>query len=194
MYTRRSMILLAVSTVIVLMLAAFASPARDVLKNGQSGGFVSLPWGTFTDPTTGDEYGLTVIAREADDAAGVGKFTLQLLGPGISVCSTHGGGVDIGLSENGEDFAGNYPLQEIQCGTAYSMAVSVDGCTAKTELHGYSHSDYPLIIYTGSNTVELTLRKTAAESSKVSLKVFTPKGPIKLSGDVSGPVEMDTCP
>jgi hypothetical protein len=43
--------------------------------------------------------------READDAAGVGQFTLQVLGP-VSVCSTHGGGVDIGTSRGPIKLAG----------------------------------------------------------------------------------------
>jgi len=178
----------------ILILAAFALPARGVVLNGTPGGFLSLPWGTLTDSATGGEYGLVLIARESDDAAGLGQVTVQLLGPSISACSTHGGWVDIGPFTDGENFSGNYPLQDIQCGTAYNMAVSIDGCTAKTELHGFSHSDYPLITYSGQNTVELTFKKTSSDGGKVNMKVYTPMGPIQLNGDVSGAVQMDTCP
>jgi hypothetical protein len=51
-----------------------------------------------------------------------------------------------------------------------------------------------LTIYTGSNTVELQYKKTGASTGKVSMTVYTPKGPIKLAGELNGSVEMDTCP
>jgi hypothetical protein len=128
------------------------------------------------------------------DTTGLGQSTVQLLGPSISVCSTHGPTADIGTSEDGENFSGIAPMQDIYCGTAYGMAVSIDGCTAKTELHGYSHSDYTRIAYMGQNTVELTFQKTSASGGKATLKIYTPKGIIKLDGNVSGDVQMDTCP
>jgi hypothetical protein len=178
----------------LLILAAFASPPRGIVLSGKPGGFLSMPGGNFIDSTSGTQYLLLFISRESSDAAGVGQATVQLLGPGISVCSTHGPGADIGTSTDGENFAGNNPLPDIQCGTSYGMAVSIDGCTAKTELHGYSHSDYPLIAYMGQNTVELTFQKTSSSGGKVTMKIYTPKGPIKLDGNVSGDVQMDTCP
>ncbi|MBK9926643.1 MAG: hypothetical protein IPP66_15310 [Anaerolineales bacterium] len=184
--------ILFIGLILVLVLAGFSLPAREVVVNGQPGGFISIPFATLIDQK-GQEYGFTLIAREAEDSAGVGNVTLQLLGPSISICSTHGGSVDIGTSEDGENFGGNFPLQEIQCGTAYGMAVSVDGCKVKTEMHGYSHTDFPLYTYTGSSTIEVTLRKNNS-GGDVDLKLYTPKGPIKLSGYLNDPIEMDTCP
>lgn len=193
MYSHRKLIVLSIVSIAMLVLVAFSTPARGVIAIGQPGGFLSAP-GSFIDSASGVEYGLLLVGRESSDTAGLGQVTVQLLGPSISVCSTHGGGVDIGEWTDGENFSGNSPLTEIQCGTAYSQAVSIEGCTAKAELHGYSHSDYPLYIYSGPNTVELTYRKTSASTGELTLKVHTPRGPIKLSGTVSGDVVMDTCP
>lgn len=153
-----------------------------------------MPWGTFVDSASGQEFGLTMLAGEGEESAGAGNFTLQVLGPGVSVCSTHGGGVDIGTQAEDGNYYGIVPMTEIECGTSFGMAVSIDGCTATTELHGYSHSDYPFTIYSGSNTVELKFRKTSAMTGNVSIKVYTPKGPIKLAGNVTGSMTMDTCP
>jgi hypothetical protein len=61
-------------------------------------------------------------------------------------------------------------------------------------MHGFSHSDYPSLIYSGLNTIELKFRKTAADRGKFDLTVYTPRGPIKRSGQVIGEVQMDTCP
>lgn len=186
-------ILFCTSLALILAVAAFTIPMRGVVAAGTPGGFLS-GGGQFVDYSSGGLYNLFIAARESSDTAGTGQFTLQLLGPGISVCSTHGGVVDVGTSTDGENFSGSYPLEDIQCGTAYSMAVSIDGCTAETELHGFSHSDYPLIIYTGPNTVELAYKKTGDSTGKISMTVYTPKGPVKLAGQLNGPVEMDTCP
>ena len=193
MQTHRKWIILVTSTVLILMLAAFTLPARGVVVSGTPGGFLSMPSGTFIDSTTGQEYTLTVVSGESEENAGGGNVTLQLLGPSLSVCSAHGGGVDIGAEMEDGNFAGNYPLTELQCGTAFGMAVAIDSCTAKTEMHGYSHSDYPLFTYMGSTTIEFSFRKSG-DGGKVNLKIYTPKGPIKLDGNFSGPVTMNTCP
>jgi hypothetical protein len=192
MRTHPKWIVLTVSLVIMLALAAFAVPARGVVKVGQPGGFLSLQSGTFVD-SAGQEYELLMLAGEGEEIPGAGNFTLQVLGPSISICSTQGGSVDIGSPLPDGNYSGNSPLTEIQCGTAFGQIVSIDGCTAKTEFHGYSHSDYPLTTYSGSNTVALTFRKKSASSGQITITVYTPKGPIKLSGTVSGPITMDTC-
>ena len=70
----------------------------------------------------------------------------------------------------------------------------MDGCTLTVEMHGFSHSDYPSIIYSGPNTIQLTFRKTAADRGKFDITLYTPMGPIRRSGEVIGEVEMDTCP
>jgi hypothetical protein len=193
MHVHKKWIILSLSTIIILILTAFTTPVRGIVANGQPGGFVSVLDGTFIDSVTGWEYGFSLVAREADDSAGVGKVTLLVSGPGLSVCSAHGPGAEIDFSPGGEDFGGNVPLSEIQCGTAYGMPVSIDGCTAKTENHGYSHSDYPFHPYMGPSTTEFSLQKKSS-GSLVTLKLYIPSGVIKLGGNVNGTVEMDTCP
>lgn len=193
MYTHRKWLLLSISAVIILILTAFATPARGVVAIGQPGGFLSFLNGTLVDSATGAQYTLSLVARESNDSPGVGNVTLLLSGPSMSICSAHGPQAEIDFSPGGEDFGGNNPLPDIQCGTAYGMAVSIDGCTAKTEMHGYSHSDYPFYTYMGPSTTNVVLRKSSS-GSQVTLKVFTPEGAIKLSGNVSDPIQMDTCP
>lgn len=190
MNKRQRWIFVSITLAVLLVLVAFTSPIRGVIPKGESGGFISIPSMTFIDPASGREFNLTLIGREYD--AGTGQVTLQLLGPGFSACSTHGGGVDIGTSEDGENFGGNMPLNEIQCGTAYGMAVAIDGCDAKTEMHGYIHSDYPFSTYTGSVTIEANIHKTAS-GGQVNLKVYTPRGPVKLQGSLNGDFTLDTC-
>lgn len=194
MLSKRKLIVLSVVTLATLLLTAYSKPIRGVLAVGQPGGYLSLESGTFTDSRTGKEFGLTLLAGEGENMAGAGNFTVQVLGEGFSICSTHGGGVDIGPQAEDGNYYGNFPLTEIQCGTSFGMAVSIDECTAKTELHGYSHSDYPFTIYSGPNTVELTFRKTSSTTGLINIKAYTPKGPIKLSGNVSSSsITLDTC-
>ncbi len=191
MHTRRTWILLSLSLVVILILAAFSVPVRGVVRNGNPGGFFLLPSGTFIDSATGQEYSIFAVAGESEETAGVGNVTLQLGGT-ASVCSVHGGGIDIGPELEDGNYAGNFPLTEVQCGTAFGMAVSIEGCTVKTEMHGFSHSDYPLTTYLGSSTIDFNFKKTAA-GGKVDITIYTPKKPIKLSGTVSGPVTLNTC-
>ena len=146
------------------------------------------------DSGTGNTFTISIVARESDDSTGSGKATLFIIGPSISLCSAHGPSAEIDFSAGGEDFGGNNPLQDIQCGTSYGMAVAIDGCTATTELHGYSHSDYSFIPYMGSIPLDFSFRKSAQPNTGVvNLKLYTPKGPIKLSGTMNGSITMDTC-
>lgn len=191
MHTRRIWIILSFSLIVILSLAAFAVPVRGVVRNGSPGGFFVIPATTFIDSATGEEYSIIAVVGESEEMAGVGNVTLQLGGT-ASICSVHGGGADIGSELEDGNYAGNFPLTEVQCGTAYGMAVSIEGCTVKTEMHGFSHSDYPLTTYLGPTTIDFNFKKTA-EGGKVEIKIYTPKEPIKLSGIVNGPVTLDTC-
>jgi hypothetical protein len=114
------------------------------------------------------------------------------VGGTASACSTHGGGADIGPELEDGNYAGNFPLTEIQCGTAFGMAVSIERCTVKTEMHGFSHSDYPLITHLGSTPIDFNFKKSAS-GNQVEIKIYTPKGPIKLAGRLNGPVTLNTC-
>lgn len=193
MFIHRKWIVLSVSTVIMLILGAFSTPVRGVVAIGTPGGILFIPSATFIDSVTGQEYSLITFAGESEETAGVGNFTLQLLGPSSSTCSAHGGGADIGPEQPDGNFAGNFPLTEFQCGTAFGMAVSIDGCNAKSEMHGYSHSDYPLFAFMGPTTIDFAFRKSGS-GGKVNIQIYTPKGPIKLAGNISAPVTMPTCP
>lgn len=193
-------IAMLISAVLIVVMTAFAPPATGIAIP-QPGGHLSMPKVFVLDGATGWQYEVALFATEDMDKAGQGKSTLWIGGPGLSLCSTHGGGVDIFWAEGSgtEDWSGNYPLTEIQCGTAYGQRVVVDGCEAKIELHGYSHSDYPLVTYTGSITADVSFRKgEEPDTGALAIKIFTPKGPIKLSGpitlaDPDAHIQMDTC-
>jgi hypothetical protein len=185
---------MAAAVIIILSLTAFLPQTTGSAIKAKPGGFLSVRDGTLRDPATGQEYTFDLIARESEDSVGSGQVTLLINGPGISLCSAHGPGAEIDFSPGGEDFSGNNPLQEIQCGTAYGMTVSVDACAANVELHGYSHSDHPFISYMGPMTLDLAFRKSARPNSgTVMLKLYTVKGQIKLNGNLTAPIEMDTC-
>jgi len=193
MHKHRKSIGWSISIIIIFSLTAFNTPVRGVVVNGTPGGFLAIESGTLVDSSTGEEYALILTAGEAEDSAGVGNVVLQLIGPAFAICSAHGAGVDIGPGLEDGNYAGNFPLAELQCGTAYGMPVSIDGCNAKLEMHGYSHTDYPLHPFMGPTTIEMSLRKSTYVKSQVNVKVYTPTGVIKLSGIVSDPVRMNTC-
>lgn len=186
-----------VSVFLFLGLIASGPPAPAP----QPGGHLSIPKVFVHDSASGSQYEVAFFATEDSDKAGQGKTTLWIGGPGLSTCSTHGGSVEIDWTAGfpTEDWTGNYPLTEIQCGTAYGMRVAVDGCEARIELHGYSHSDYPLITYTGSMTADVSFRKgDQPDTGEMTIKIFTPKGPLKISGpitlaDPDAHIQMDTC-
>jgi hypothetical protein len=99
---------------------------------------------------------------------------------------------DVGdIHEN--HYPGNSPLAEIQCGSAYGMAVEIKDCKAQLQFHGYSHTDYPFITYMGMMTAEVKV-DIGDGANEIEIKVHTPKDEIELKGNFSGNVEMDTCP
>lgn len=187
-----------IGSLLLLGLTASAPPTRTVAS--QPGGHLSIPKVFVLDGATGWQYEVALFATEDMDKGGMGKATLWIGGPGLSACSTHGGSVDIDWSGSAsEDWNGNFPLTEIQCGTAYGMRVAVDACEARIELHGYSHSDYPLITYTGSMTADVSFRKgDQPDTGEMTIKIFTPRGPLKINGpitlaDPDAHIQMDTC-
>ncbi len=194
MFTTKKWIGLSVSMIFVLGLTAFLPQAEGNALSAQPGGFLSIIDGTLVDNATGNTYTLSIIAREFDFGVGSGKVTLLINGSGVSLCSAHGPNADIDFSGGGEEFGGNNPLQDIQCGTVFSTTTSIDGCTATTELHGFIHSDPPVIPYMGPGTLDFSFTKSAQpDTGVVKMKFYTPKGPIKLSGTLMGLITMDTC-
>jgi hypothetical protein len=149
--------------------------------------------GTFVDTAFGNTYTMSIIAREFDSGVGSGRVTLLINGPGFSMCGVHGPNAEIDFSGGGEEFGGNNLLLDTQCGTVFSTPTSIDGCTAVTELHGATHSDPPFIAYLGPGSLDFSFRKSSPNTGVVNLKFYTPKGPIKLSGNLNGAITMDTC-
>lgn len=160
------------------------------------GGSISVRDATLTDTRTGNIYDFDLVAEEV--GAGVGYATLWVRGPALSLCSAHGphAEVNFGAPCDGDGgFCGNPPLEGIECGTAWEMAVAINECVAKIELHGYVHSDYPLVTYMGMMTLDLSLLKGRGPGDAlVEVAVHTPKEDINLRGVLDGAVEMDTCP
>ena len=195
MLANKRWIVLAISAAAILGLAASAPAPSSLVLIKTPGGFLEALNGTLIAAQTGASYDVSLVAREADTGIGVGNVTLLVNGPSISVCSAHGPTASIDFSPGGEDFSGNNPLVDIQCGTAYGMTVHVDGCTAKVSLHGFGHSDTPYFPYMGPATVDLTFKQLAplSTNAQVVMNLFTPKGPIMLKGVMSAPIQMDTC-
>ena len=193
MFAAKKWIGVSVCIIIILGLTAFLPQAVGNVRNAQPGGFLSIIDGTFVDKKTGDTYTISIVAREFDSGVGSGKVTFLVNGPWASVCSVHGPNAEIDFSGGGEEFGGNFPVQDIQCGTVFSTTTSIDGCTASTELHGFTHSDPPFIPYLGPGALEFSFRKSSANTGAVDLKFYTPKGAFKLSGNLSGDITMDTC-
>ena len=202
MHVNRWWIAVATGAALIFALAAFG-PSLAGTAVPTPGGSLYMPKVFVHDGATGEQYEVALITNEDTDKAGQGKATLWIAGPGLGLCSTHGGSYQINWDPAGfetNDFSGDYPLPQIQCGTAYGMHVAIDACTAKVELHGFLHSDYPLVTYTGSITADVSFQKGAApDTGDLAIKIFTPKAPIKLSGpitlaDPDAHIQMDTCP
>lgn len=140
---------------------------------------------TLHSKESGKTADLWILADEDPDRAGLGSVTaLHVHG-----CSVHGSHGSIDFTTGGPSYSGERP--EVECGTAGPMPVAIDGCTATIEFHGFAHVDLP-IAYLGPATTDLVFKKTAT-GGVVAFTIFTPKGPIKFDGDVTGPISMDTC-
>ena len=163
-----------------IALAMFITTTSNVLADPGASLDVA---GTFTDIDTGNVYNLDFEANEIN--VGVGHTFLHLDGPALSVCGVHGPAAD----------PSTFSFNDIQCGNANRMSVAINGCTAKVELHGYSHSDHPFVTYIGSTTIDLTVRKRKKESRWfIKISIFTPKKKIELRGIVDGLISMSSCP
>jgi hypothetical protein len=207
MYFHKIKYMLAAFTVlIVLMGLFFLAPTLMGTEAVTPGGNVligSIPpddgWASFVDKDSGEEYQFRLIASEWENP-GVGQATFLLEGPSISMCTANGDQANIEFEDPGGDYyghhyPGNNPLNAINCGTAYVMAVSVNGCQADIEYHGYVHSDYPLVTYMGMMTTDVNLKIGGKSgNNSINIQVYTPKKVIKLKGKFSGYYEMDTCP
>ncbi|MFC2054630.1 hypothetical protein ACFLV7_10115 [Chloroflexota bacterium] len=201
--------LLAGSTIIVVLLGLFviapmffgsrAQSPRDSILIGAVPPTEGMA--SFVDKDSGETYGFRLIAIE-EDISGDAKVTLLLDGPSLKLCTANGTTADIyfdGVEQGSDpydyDYPGNIPLAAIACGTAHYMAVSIDGCQADIEFHGYVHSDYPLVTYMGMVTTDVEVQFGGGpENKKVDIKIYTPNETIKLKGKIDGDAVMSTCP
>jgi hypothetical protein len=156
---------------------------------------------SFVDDVTGNEYDFLLIASEWDDS-GEGKVTMQIEGPALTLCTSNGSPAYIDFENPdpvGEDiyenhYPGNSPLTDIQCGSAYGMAVEIHECKVDLQFHGYSHSDYPFITYMGMVTTDVKVEiGNEFGDNEIEIEVHTPRDKIKLKGNFSGNVEMEAC-
>jgi len=90
-----------ISAVLIVVMTASAPPATGIAIS-QPGGHLSMPKVFVLDGATGWQYEVALFATEDTDKAGQGKSTLWIGGPGLSLCSTHGGSVDIYWAEGSE--------------------------------------------------------------------------------------------
>jgi hypothetical protein len=139
--------------------------------------------GTLTDDNTKLTYDVEFEASEDSDQQGVGDTNLHVGGPSLSACSVHGPGAE----------ADSLPFLTIQCGEAFGQSVRVDQCVATVELHGFSHSDWPLVNYLGSSTVEVRLQRLSSTSATMDVTIYTPKEAVVLHGKLTGDVTISTC-
>jgi hypothetical protein len=154
---------------------------RPAEAPGTPGGNLSVE-GEFVDVNSGNTYELTFRASEDSSTAGVGDAFLYLKGPALTACDVHAPAAEPNIT----------PLRSVQCGGSYGMSVAVDGCLARVTLHGYVHSDHPFITYVGLTCFDLVVEKQAS-CCDIEITIYTPKGPIVLTGTVAGDVSMDTC-
>lgn len=118
---------------------------------------------------------------------GMGDVRLTLSGFRLTLCTVGGGTTT----------EGSFPLTSVRCGFAGLQAVSIEGCKAEIQAHGYSHSDFPFDpIYNGTMTVKIEFEKTGSNSGKLKVTVYTPNGKNEVDGAVAtgGPISMSTCP
>jgi len=152
--------------------------------------------GQFTNNQTAGDFSIDLEAIEEDNGRGSVTLIIRVKdGPNL-FCSAHGPRPMINFGTGG----GNQPLTGIQCGTAFGMPVSFDGCSASMEIHGYGHFHHPMVTYMGMVTAELTFHKRQGEGEgTVKIEVHTPKNTIILNGKINdmdgvSNIDMLSCP
>jgi hypothetical protein len=149
-------------------------------------GTVTTP-ATFIEGKTGVSYRLFFEAIEMNN--GAGDTTIGIGGGGMSGCSVHGPGVGdfVGTDFN---YSGNAPFASIQCGTAHGQSVTINGCSAVVQAHGFVHADQPNVNYLGSTTIEVQFLK-GKNGNRLQLSI----NGTQLSGTLtSGAISIATCP
>lgn len=203
MHKRKSILLLGVLLLIAIVIAAIPAGSAQGDEESADGLIIGdtppdVVTAIFVDSDTSTEYNIHLVAKEDDFA---GHITMFVQGSSLGFCTARGSDVNIDFSlpdpnpsPLDADYGGNLPLADISCGTAYGMEVDIDECEADFEFHGYLHSDYPNIVYTGMMTADVSFEKDDnPDKNEVKITLHTPKGKMKLKGIVDGDVVMDTC-
>jgi hypothetical protein len=124
---------------------------------------------------------------------GVGSAVLGLGGPSLSLCTVHAPGAFVDFTNVGGE-GGNNPYSGIQCGRAFEQAVSINGCVATIQAHGFVHSDRPNVDFVDGTTLAIRFQKTSATGGNLDVTIATPAGKVEVHGKAIGSVVMDTCP
>jgi hypothetical protein len=143
-------------------LAVLAAPGDTLQSNG-----------VLVDNDTGMTYSFALTAVQ-NSGNGGGDTNINIQGV-TRACSVHGPGAE----------EGNFPYQGVQCGMAFGNGVSINGCVAELEAHGYVHSDHPNLSYLGSTTIDVRYQKSRA-GDQMKVTIHTPKEKIQLIGKVMG--------
>ena len=133
------------------------------------------------DTTTGRTYNVFLEAREGS-TAGQGDTTLLVVNSPANACSVHGPSPST-LSGSAFDYNSGASDYAFECGTAYGQAVSINGCTANIQMHGFVHQDTPLTAYLGTTTIDATVTKSLGVY-RVSLRITNPRGDVRISGNL----------
>lgn len=167
----------------VLCLAVLASAAPEA----RAGSGDQLAIGKFNEPVsfkdtaTGQTYNLFFEARESEDV-GYGDTTLLISESPARLCSVHGPSPET-LAGTAFDYGSGSEDYGFECGTAFGESVSINGCKATIQTHGYVHQDHPLSNFLGTTTIDVAIIKSGA-IYKVAIKYWTPKGLRKIAGSL----------
>lgn len=166
----------------VLCLIVFASAAPEA----RAGSGAQLAIGKYNEPVsfkdvaTGQTYNLFFEARE--ETPGNGDTTLLIFDSPANLCSVHGPSPEI-LSGSAFDYSSGSNDYAFECGTAYGESVSINGCKATMQAHGFVHQDHPLSNFLGTTTIDVALTKSGG-IYKVAIRYWTPKGLRKIAGSL----------
>lgn len=165
--------------ILLLAPAGWASPGATVATDGTQ----------IVDQDTGLAFTVDVNATEFHEP-GRGKVTMLVFGPHLQFCTTHGPhfNQNTDITEPGIK-----PLADVECGNAGNMSVSIEGCVADIQAHGFVHADHPFVTYLGMATFDVRVQRTRSHDD-VAITVWTPKAQIKLNGRTAGTATLSTCP
>jgi hypothetical protein len=152
--------------------------------------------GLFIDSSTGINFSIDLEAAEGNNHLGLIKFLLKgQSGTGL-ICSANGPQATLDFNTG----IGNIPLNEVQCGTASNMPMTIIGCKARMEFHGYAHIHHPKVTYMGMTTIELIFKKRPEIGKGViQIRIHTPKNKVILKGVIDSAdgvsnIDIASCP